>query len=101
MAAQLHQPYFLEFGGEGLKPGDSYGVFIPVAGLHQLTATITAIPYPVAGSRVCSLSVGDVAVTREPVSISPYQVLYAGTYVKNIGNAAIGSATVWLSTVGL
>lgn len=98
-SVQILGPFLFDFGSAGLKPGESHGVFIPIAGLQQKTTTMTATPFPVAGNRVCSLSVGDVAVTREPVSISPFQVLYSGTFLKNIGNAAIQSAVVWVSTV--
>jgi hypothetical protein len=66
-SVQMVGPYFYDFGSEGLKPGNSHGVFVAIASLHVKTSTMTAIPFPVGGSRTCSLSVGDVAVTREPV----------------------------------
>ncbi len=101
MASPSHLgPVIYDFPGDGLRPGESEGVFISGVGInHQVTVTMTAVPFPVVSSAVSSLSVGDVAITREPVPGSAAQVIYAGTFIKNIGNSPIRTAAVWVSTI--
>ncbi len=93
-------PVFHDFRGGSLGPGESEPVFLVHDNIsQQAVITITAVGIPVVPSAVCSLSVGDVALTREPVGSAT--VITAGSVLTNIGNAPIETAVVWISSVGL